>query len=242
MELVVNPQTGKWYTVGDHGAQFVNLPKGAIVFNHLQTRDLLKDGSTLGRALGISGALVRGTALVTGGAGGFNMDDYMKWATGGYSSSSSSSKNTSSSSSRVTGDTKASGDEDNWFERLYAYHNHLINMEQESVEDYLKWLDEAYQKAYNEQIIELEDYYQYQEEVFEKLRELYQDSLDDIEHTIEMLQHYQGTGPQIVAYYRSMMASIQNEIVAARAAGLSDNDEYIQELQDRWKQPHHLCS
>ena len=33
-EMVINPYTGRWYTVGDNGAEFVNLPKGGIGFNH----------------------------------------------------------------------------------------------------------------------------------------------------------------------------------------------------------------
>ena len=62
-EIVVDPHTGRWYTVGDRGAEFVNIPKGAIVFNHKQTESLLKNGYVAGRA----SALVGGTAMVTGG-------------------------------------------------------------------------------------------------------------------------------------------------------------------------------
>lgn len=40
-ELVVDVANGRWYTVGDHGAEFVNLPQNSIVFNHLQTAELL---------------------------------------------------------------------------------------------------------------------------------------------------------------------------------------------------------
>jgi hypothetical protein len=43
-ELVVS--NGKYYTVGNNGAEFVNLPKDAIVFNHLQTKRLLSNGSS----------------------------------------------------------------------------------------------------------------------------------------------------------------------------------------------------
>ena len=41
-ELVVDPATGRFYTVGDAGAEFTTLPKNAIVFNHKQTAQLLK--------------------------------------------------------------------------------------------------------------------------------------------------------------------------------------------------------
>lgn len=72
-ELVINVNTGKWHTVGDHGAEFVNLPKNAIVFNHLQTEDLLSKGFVASRAL----ALASGNALASGTLSGNAM------ATGG---------------------------------------------------------------------------------------------------------------------------------------------------------------
>lgn len=48
-EMVVNPSTGRYYTVGDHGAEMVDLPKGAIIFNHKQTEGLLKNGHITSR-------------------------------------------------------------------------------------------------------------------------------------------------------------------------------------------------
>lgn len=42
-EIVVDPRTGVWQTVGENGAEIMDLPKGAIVFNHLQTEQLLKN-------------------------------------------------------------------------------------------------------------------------------------------------------------------------------------------------------
>ena len=61
-EIVVDPKTGRWYTVGDNGAEFRDIPAGAIVFNHKQTESLLENGYVSGRA----SALVNGTAMVTG--------------------------------------------------------------------------------------------------------------------------------------------------------------------------------
>ena len=50
-ELVV--QDGRYFVAGQNGAEFVNLQDDAIVFNHLQTEQLLKKGmsSTRGRAV-----------------------------------------------------------------------------------------------------------------------------------------------------------------------------------------------
>ena len=48
-EMVVDPTTGRYYTVGDNGAEMVNLKKGSIIFNHKQTEDLLKHGYVTSR-------------------------------------------------------------------------------------------------------------------------------------------------------------------------------------------------
>lgn len=65
-EIVVDPKTSSWYTVGDHGAEFANIPKNAIIFNHKQTESLLKNGYVTGRGH----ALVGGTALNLTGSWG----------------------------------------------------------------------------------------------------------------------------------------------------------------------------
>lgn len=61
-EIVVDVHTGRWYTVGDKGAEFVDIPAGSIVFNHIQSQSLLENGYVSGRA----SALASGTALVNG--------------------------------------------------------------------------------------------------------------------------------------------------------------------------------
>ncbi|MGN1157380.1 MAG: hypothetical protein ACI4TK_14485 [Agathobacter sp.] len=91
-EIVVNTHTGRWYTVGDNGAEFRNIPRGAIVFNHKQTESLLKYGYVSGRGT----ALASGTAMVTGGisSGAIN-----KLPGSSYKSPASSASSSTSSSS-----------------------------------------------------------------------------------------------------------------------------------------------
>lgn len=62
-EIVVNPFTGTWETVGDNGAEFKYIPAGSIVFNHLQSESLLERGFVNSRGL----AKASGTAMVRGG-------------------------------------------------------------------------------------------------------------------------------------------------------------------------------
>lgn len=63
-EIVVTPNN-QWYTVGDNGAEFVNIPRGSIVFNHLQTEELLSNGRAISGS-GRATALVGGTAYYSG--------------------------------------------------------------------------------------------------------------------------------------------------------------------------------
>lgn len=60
---------GRYYTVGDHGAEFVDLPKDAIIFNHLQTKQLLNNGHTNSRGKGRGNlSFAFGNAHLTGNA------------------------------------------------------------------------------------------------------------------------------------------------------------------------------
>lgn len=218
-EIVVNVHTGKWYTVGDNGAEFRDIPPGSIVFNHEQSKSLLEHGyvSSRGHSMASGTAMVSGSIPVNGrypgsGSGGYG---------GGGSSSGSSNSNSSPSNS---------DDAKTWFEEAYAYHQHLLAMDQESMGDYLRWLEDAYRQAYAEGIIELEDMYKYEEECYEKSKEIFNDYLNDIEFKIEGLARQDGTASQIVNIYLSAIQDINNKIAEARARGLNDNDDYIQEL------------
>lgn len=58
-------RNGKYYTVGDNGAEFTNVRKGDVIFNHIQTRELFKNGHVTsggGRAKVVGESFVQGTA------------------------------------------------------------------------------------------------------------------------------------------------------------------------------------
>ena len=42
-------RNGRWTTIGDHGAEFTQVKKGDIIFNHKQTEELLSKGYVTGR-------------------------------------------------------------------------------------------------------------------------------------------------------------------------------------------------
>lgn len=64
-EILVDPISGTWKTVGDNGAEFVKYRRGSIVFNHRQTEELLKNGKT-----GRGHAFAHGNAFLTDGGQG----------------------------------------------------------------------------------------------------------------------------------------------------------------------------
>lgn len=67
-EIVVDPKTGTWRTVGIHGPEFVNLTRGSIVLNSKQTADLL--GSSRTSSSGPSKAFAAQVVLADAGGGG----------------------------------------------------------------------------------------------------------------------------------------------------------------------------
>lgn len=104
-EIVVNPATGTWNTVGDNGAEFVNIPAGSIVFNHLQTEALLDRGFINSRGL----AQASGSAMVRGGIPVKQASIASKHTTYSGSKSSNTKTNTTPTSSGGSGNSGNGG-------------------------------------------------------------------------------------------------------------------------------------
>ena len=244
--------------VGVDGPEIVNLNKGDKIYPNPMTRKMMsKSGKRLSGtipayALGLN---VRpyAVAINDGGGGGGSskktestvastvaaavkgaVTGAVNAAKGAVSGSVNTGKNKGNQSSSNSSNSSSNSSSGKSFEDLYKEHQHLVAMDKESQEDYLNWLNDAYQKAYKNNEIELDDFYKYQEEVYAGMQDLFRDYLNDNEHLIGMLGHYDNTETEIISIYRSMMSEIEKEIAAARAAGLDDNDDYIQELQGKW--------
>lgn len=130
---------------------------------------------------------------------------------------------------------KASKNVKTWFEKEYDYRQHLKEMDKQSTQTYIDWLDSAYKRAYKEGIINLDDYYKYEEEVYQGRKELFEDYLSDIEHDISMREDTEGESKNVINLYSTLIAAVEAEIKKARSRGLKDSDDYIQELQDKLK-------
>lgn len=125
-ELVVDPSSNSWYTVGDNGAEFRDIPKGAIIFNHKQTENLFKHGYINSRGKGtpdIPGAVAfaSGTAYASGGrlpSSKSSSSSKKKSSSSSSKSSSKSSSNSSTSSSKSNSSSNSSNDKEETKETL----------------------------------------------------------------------------------------------------------------------------
>lgn len=168
-ETVVDPETGRYYTVGDNGAELVDLPKGAIIFNHKQTEQLFKYGRINSRG----NAYAEGNAHLTYLYNGKNR---------------LTSKKTSSSKS----DTSVN-----------------VTVDTSNLEEQL-------------------------EEQLAELKEKLDDLLGVYEHKIFMLEKHNAETSEIVAVYKQMQKEVHAQAEKYREMGLSEESEYIREMQQAW--------
>lgn len=114
-EMVV--RGNEWFLAGENGTEFNQLQKGDIVFNHLQTEQLLNKGAIRGRGKArLKGTLPEeGLALVTGS---FSFRKYQTSNWSGGSSGSSSSSTEASYNYNGSGNSSSSSDEDDFKETI----------------------------------------------------------------------------------------------------------------------------
>lgn len=214
-ELVVSQ--GRAYLAGQHGPEIGYLKEGDVVYNAAETKRILRGNILHTSIQAHAGGTANGLIHHGGLSGGSYQSTYKN---PGKDSSGNNYKN--------------SEDAENWFQRQYKDHNHYLEMDKESVASYLDWLDKAYQKAYEEGLLDLDGYYKYQEEVFQKTQDLFKDHLNDIDHEISMLKGAVGSSDEMIALALQAIADIEKELAAARAAGLDENGDYIQYLERQW--------
>lgn len=122
-ETVVDPHTGRYYTVGDNGAELVDLPKDAIIFNHKQTEELFKNGHINSRGK----AYVEGNAhvdLVKKAIDGVNT-----WTKGSVSSDWGSSSAAAARAAKAAEDAaKDAAEIFDWFEVLLEEINEQLDL------------------------------------------------------------------------------------------------------------------
>lgn len=175
-ELVVDPSTGKFYTVGDAGAELTVLPKNAIVFNHKQTEQLLKYRKINSRGQAMAEGNANQTAVTTEG---FDINGLIKNAgtvvvVNNYTGTNPNAKKDSASSSGSDSTSAGTDERIQWEEKLITVIRDEvdvykeINKQLDRLEHQVNWFERNLDRLFG---IHLMDQYA---KTIEKLNVLYQ--------------------------------------------------------------------
>ena len=151
-EMVVDPNTNTWKTVGENGAEFVNLPKNAIVFNHKQTKKLLSNGYTVSRGKSLDGGktIVDGLAFPSGGTlkgGASGTTKKQEYDMDGDKKTASSKKDKKSSKKEKDKKTPLEEFQD-WLSKLFDWIEIRLNRLSSKTEKYFNKAEQAFEKGY----------------------------------------------------------------------------------------------
>lgn len=153
-EMIV--RDGRFFTVGDDGAEFVNYKKGDIVFNHKQTEELFKNGRITsgggrGRALAEGTAFSRGTPSRRPTYGSSNSTRGNASGGSGSSGSRSSSGSNSGSNSNANKEAEKSEQTLDWIETaLNRVERAISRLDKTATSTYKNWTKRG--TALNDQI------------------------------------------------------------------------------------------
>ena len=98
-------RNGRWFTIGDNGAEFFQYKKGDIIFNHRQSEELLRNGRVASNG-GRGKAFAEGTAFSNGSTGLYGLKKVIGEAVEAVKSF---TKKTSEKASEKKNDNKSSG-------------------------------------------------------------------------------------------------------------------------------------
>lgn len=138
-EIVIPPNSNRWYTVGDQGAEFAAIPAGSTVFNSKQSKELLTKGKTNSRAKGnpslpglpSSMAFLQGTAHRLGTP---NNSGASSGSSGSSPGTSSSNTNTSNTNSDTSSTEKATENLVDWIKVFYDRVSRLADLAEKAID------------------------------------------------------------------------------------------------------------
>lgn len=178
----------KWSLVGTHGAEFTDIRKGDIVFNHKQTEKLLASGYITGR----------GKAYVEGTVGGSAFAGINTWDKAYKDTSGSNRKNTAEKLSQAAKDMSDTSDEFkevfDWIEVRVDEITERIDLMSAKLENAIGSIDkntivdsmiEANKDLYDNLIAGAEKYAEYAVELLKEVPEEYREAAQDGSIAIE---------------------------------------------------------
>lgn len=209
-ELVV--RNGRWHTVGDNGAEFTQVKKGDIIFNHKQTEELLKNGYVTSRGKAYaSGTAYAGLWKPTSPNKTNSNKPGNSFSPSTNSNLDNASKNLSNASDKVSDSSEEFRETFDWIEVRLEEINEDINLKNAQLENKVgynaqnKTIDQIIdlnQKLYDNLIAGAKKYYSYASKLLSKIPAEYREAAKDgtiaietfvgetDEKTLEAIQEY----------------------------------------------------
>lgn len=261
-ELVVDPRTGTYKTVGENGAELIDLPKGAIVFNHQQTKELLKNRKIH----------TRGEAYAEGNAHagfGFVGRDYSF----GESSKPSDSSGSVNANVTVSVDNKALEEslkdtldemKKNFDDIIGNFEHQIFLMEKNGASDaeivqvYKKMQEEVHRQAEEYRKLGLDEnsdyiqnlqkqWWEFADSIKDQIISYYDTLVKTNENSITLMQNWLDNAvagndyesvrrytSEIVDCYKQMQEAIHEQAEFYRSMGYSDTSDEVSKLSDLW--------
>lgn len=218
-ELWIDKSGKKQRVVGKNGMEIINIKKGDAIVPADITQSLMR-GSLAGN---YAGGGIYGGINVSG-----NWDEHI--------TSGDSYKNATKSSS-----SKSSSKDDDALDKIreaaeaeiatlkYKLHMELITQKQ-----YYNGLTAILNKYYKGKADFLEEERDLEMELFDLKKEIDKDWITDQAHMIDLVDYNSGMNEQMIPMYKRIIDYIAGLGQEARARGLDETSDYIQELQKSW--------
>ncbi|MCD8397940.1 MAG: phage tail tape measure protein [Lachnospiraceae bacterium] len=227
-EIVVNPYTGRWYTVGDNGAEFVDIPKGSIVFDHLQSESLLSDGYVASRGLALAGGTAfAGSSTVSGG--GIKVTTVTNQSGSTSTTTTTATTTSSSGSSSSSKSSSSSSDEETALEKFQDWFSSLFDWIEIKLEYMTNKINKYVSKAEN--ALEAGKY----SASTRNYKKAIKSTSKQIDNESEAASKYSTEAEKVLEKAQSMgvvTASEISEIKSKVSQGTMVIDEYSEEIQD----------
>ena len=249
-ELVVDPRTGTYETVGENGAELIDLPRGAIVFNHQQTKEILKNKRINSR----------GEAYAKGNAHfGFIGHEY-SFGESGKSTDESSTVKAVENSLEDTLDEMSKIFDDiigNFEHRIFLMEKNGSSNE-EIVRIYKSMQDEVHRQAEEYRKLGLDEnseyiqnlqkqWWEFADSIQERITDYYDTLIKTNENSITLVQNWLDNAvagndyesirrytSEIVDHYKQMQEAIHEQAEYYRSLGYSDTSNEVSALSDLW--------
>lgn len=248
-EMIV--RDGKFFTVGDHSAEFAHIRRGDIIFNAEQTRQILRNGNiTNGAKRGVSYAPGTGAVITISPNTKLRTGQTITSVGSKSSSSSKSSKSSSKASESVEDQLKTLKEEIDdiiaqWEFDIFMAEKHNASSE-EIIAIYKKMQEAVHAQAEkyrkmgvdenNEHLRELKkQWWEYEEAIREARKKEFDEWVKDSQFAIEVMEHDEDGVDKILDSWRTILRSINDEIAYYSARGYDIASDEIQDLmKEAW--------